>query len=225
MKRYNVFYLIHKGLRAMLYDAALTLQQTDFSNGTEAANALAKVNDVLFAFDGHAHHEDGFIIPLVEVYEPETAAVFEREHVEDHRLANVLKNLLAIYDNVYFPEERTVCGSAIVKAFVEFLVFNLNHMAKEEEVLNIALWKHYTDEQLIAKHQQLLLVIPPEEIHAASKWMMRGINNADIIGWLKRVRQTAPDFIYKNLMDIAADEISELRFAIVQDALEEEVIV
>lgn len=225
MARYNVFYLIHKGLRAMLYDAALTLQQTDFLNLTEAAIALEKVDDVLHAFDGHAAHEDCFIIPLVEVFEPETAALFEQEHVEDHRLSNVLKNLLAIYENVYFSEERTVCGSAISKAFVEFMVFNLGHMAKEEEVLNIALWKHYTDEQIVAKHRQLLAAVPPEEMRAASKWMMRGINNADITGWLRNVKHTAPGFIYKDLLEIAADELSELRFSIVQDALEDKAMV
>jgi len=224
MKRHNVFYLVHKGLRVMLYDAAVSLQQTDFSNRAEAAGALAKINDVLYTFDNHARHEDSFIIPAVAIYEPETAESFEKEHVEDHRLANRLKNLLVIYDNAFFAEERSVCGSAIVRAFTEFLVFNLNHMAKEEELLNQALWEHYTDEQIIAKHQQLLASIAPDEMQAVVKWMMRGISNADMIEWLKNVKQTSPEFVYNNLLDIAAAEISELRFAFIQDALEEEVI-
>jgi hypothetical protein len=223
MKRYNAFYLIHKGLRAMLYDAALTLQQTDFADAAETVTALAKVNDVLFAFDRHAHHEDSFIIPAVEAYEPELAASFAQEHEEDHRLAGYLKNLLTIYDNTFFPEEKSICGSAIIKSFTEFLVFNLQHMAREEMLLNQALWKHYTDEQIIAIQQQLLASIPPVEMQASAKWMIRAISNADAIDWLKKIKQTAPEFVFNNLLNIAAEELSEARFEIIHEGIEEAV--
>ena len=66
MNRFNSFLFVHKGLRAMLYDASLALQQTDFSMSAEAENALTKVDNVLFVFDHHAHHEDSFVIPMVE---------------------------------------------------------------------------------------------------------------------------------------------------------------
>ena len=36
MSRFNVFNQIHKGLRAMLYDTALTLQQTHFDDAGQA---------------------------------------------------------------------------------------------------------------------------------------------------------------------------------------------
>ena len=50
MNRFNSFLFVHKGLRAMLYDASLTLQQTDFSMSAEAEKALTKVDNVLFVF-------------------------------------------------------------------------------------------------------------------------------------------------------------------------------
>jgi len=79
---------------------------------------------------------------------------FEKEHNEDITLGNRVKNLLNIYRNIYFTEERVVRDGAINKAFVEFMVFNLEHMAKEEILLNQALWKHYTDEQLVELNQK-----------------------------------------------------------------------
>ena len=221
MNRYNVFYLIHKGLRAMLYDAATSLQQTDFADVLMAAPALAKVNDVLFAFEHHAHHEDNFILPAVEAYEPEIAASFESEHQEDYRLAGRLKNLLIIYENSFLPEERTVCGSAITKSFTEFLTFNLQHMAKEELLLNHALWRLYTDEQIKAIQQQLMATITSMELQAASRWIMRAISTADAIEWLKSVRQLSPGTAFNDLMKIAAEELGETRFATVQEGLEE----
>ena len=224
MNRYNVFYLIHKGLRAMLYDTATTLQQTDFVDISAATPTLAKVNDVLFAFEHHAHHEDNFILPAVEAYEPEIATSFESEHQEDYRLAGRLRNLLIIYENSFLPEERTVCGSAITKSFTEFLTFNLQHMAKEELLLNHALWRLYTDEQIKAIQQQLMATITAIELQSASRWIMRAISIADAIEWLKSVRQSSPVTAFNNLMKIAAEELGETRFATIQEGLEEAVV-
>ena len=221
MKRYNTFYLIHKALRAMLYDTALTLQQTDFANYTEARAALVKVNDVLFAFDNHAHHEDNFIMPAVETYEPALAASFEKEHVEDLRISNRLKNIIVIYENTFFPEERTVCGSAITKSFTEFLVFNLEHMAKEEEVLNPILWRYYTDKELKELTQAIIAKIEPEQMEKFSTWMMRGLHNGEITGWLKEVERNAPEPVFQSLFTVAERELPQRRFRLILECLTE----
>ena len=219
MQRYNPFNLIHKALRAMLYDAALTVQQTNFAEEGEAITALEKIEDVLFLFENHAHHEDSFVLPAVEVYEPKLVKEFEEEHEEDLRLSNRMKNLLIIYRNTYFTEEKIVCGSAISKSFVEFMVFNLEHMAKEEMVLTQALWEHYTDEQILSLNQKIVASIPQEEMAIASKWMLRGINNNEAINWLKTIKQNAPEFVINSLMSIAEKELPAHRFNIIEEAI------
>jgi len=225
MQRFNSFYLVHKGLRAMLYDTALVLQQTDFTDNKEAAAAaLTKVEKVLFTFERHAYHEDTFINPAIEPYEPEIAASFEDEHKEDHRLANSIKNLLIIYENTFLPEEKISSGSAIVKTFREFLVFNLEHMAKEETLLNHALWRHYTDDEIKAISRKLVASIQADEMQAVSRWILRGISNTDAIGWLKEIKHTVPEFAFKGLMKMAQEELGTTRFAIVQEGLEEAVV-
>jgi hypothetical protein len=223
MQRFNSFYLVHKGLRAMLCDAALVLQQTDFINSAEAATALSKVEKVLFIFERHAHHEDTFINPAIEPYEPEIAASFKDEHKEDHRLANSLKNLLIIYENTFLPEEKISSGSAIVKTFKEFLVFNLEHMAKEETLLNHALWRHFTDDEIKAISQRLVASIPPDEMQAVARWMLRGICNTDAIGWLKEIKHTLPEVAFKGLLKMTQEELGDGRFEVVQEELGEAV--
>ncbi|MBV9961349.1 MAG: hemerythrin domain-containing protein [Parafilimonas sp.] len=224
MNRFNSFLLVHKGLRAMLYDASLTLQQTDFSMPAEAEVAVTKVYNVLFAFNRHAHHEDSFVFPMVEKFDPELSAKFEKEHAEDHRLGNCLKNLLTIFENAVLPEEKTICGSAIIKSFTEFLVFNLQHMAKEEHLINQSLWKHYTDEQIIETSHRLVASIPPAEMQNMARWMLRGMSTTDAIGWLKGIKNSTPAFVFNNAMHLAEEELSETRFVIVQEALEEAVL-
>jgi hypothetical protein len=224
MQRYNGFTLIHKALRALLYDTALTLQQTYFADIDEAEPAIEKVETVLFLFERHAHHEDTFLLPAVATYEPRLVDEFENEHDENIMLGNRLKNLLNIYRNIYFTEERVVCGGAINKAFVEFMVFNLEHMAKEEILLNQALWKHYTDEQLVELNQKLVATIPAEEKAIAFKWMMRGINYFDAVNWMHAVKKTAPDFVFNSLINLAEAELPQHRLEKLHEGLTEDAI-
>ena len=56
--RYNTFYQVHKALRAMLYETAIQLQQTDFNNEDQAVSLLNNIASVIDLFDKHAYNED-----------------------------------------------------------------------------------------------------------------------------------------------------------------------
>jgi chromosome condensin MukBEF ATPase and DNA-binding subunit MukB len=86
MERYNSFNIIHKGLRAALYQTALQLQQTDFTEDQQAEEALNKVREIVMLFEGHAHKEDNFVLPMINEYEPSVVASFNSEHEEDDKL-------------------------------------------------------------------------------------------------------------------------------------------
>ena len=54
-----------------------------------------------------------------------------------------------------------------------------------------------------------------------SKWMMRGLNNAEITGWLKGVEKNAPEAVFQSLFVTAEKELSERRFRQVLEGLTE----
>ena len=211
MQRYNSFAMIHKALRTLLYDVALTLQQTYFADDSEAEIALEKIETALYVFEQHAHHEDNHILPAIELHEPQLVADFENQHVADIALGSRLKTLLNMFRYAVAKEDQIYCGSAISKAFVEFMVFNLEHMAEEELYINQALWKHYTDEQLIILHQKLSAGIPPAEKALTAKWMMRGVNNVEAVSWLKGIKQAAPAVVFEAMINITETELPEQR--------------
>jgi hypothetical protein len=82
-------------------------------------------------------------------------------------------------------------------------------MAKEELLLNHALWRLYTDEEIKAIHHQLMATITAVELQSASRWIMRAISTADAIEWLKSVRQSSPETAFTDLMRIAAEELAK----------------
>lgn len=224
MHRINSFNNIHKALRAFLYDTALTLQQTCFDDAEEAAPALEKVASVLDAFDSHAHHEDHFVLPAIEKYDKQLVDEFEKEHVTDLMLSNRLRNMLNIYNHAVSGEEKLYAGSAICKSFGEFMIFNLQHMAKEELLLVPVLWKYYSDKELIELNQRLVASIPPNELAKMSRWMILAINHTEAVNWIKGVRQSAPEMVFRALIDIAAAELPAERWNRLRESINEGVL-
>lgn len=150
---------------------------------------------------------------------------FEDEHEEDLSLGNKLKNLINIYRNVYFEEERINCGSAICKTFNDFMIFNLAHMSKEEILINQVLWKYYTDEQLIELNQQIVANIPAEEMSIISKWMIRSINNHEAIIWLSGIKVSGPSFVLQSILTEAQRSLPNQRFKKINTTVEAKAMV
>lgn len=219
--RFNIFNQIHKALRALLYDTALTLQQTSFTNPEEAEAALTKVRNVLNVFDKHAEHEDDFVLPAIAHYEPSLVDAFEQEHVEDHELAERLRELIATLENEATIDGQLKTGHAILHSFIAFMNFNLIHMAKEETVLNERLWRYYSDSEIVALNHRIVASIPQDEMAFTSAWMMKGLSNMEITRWLKEVQKNAPEFVFSALFSIAEKELSHDRFRKILEDLTE----
>ena len=219
--RYNIFYQIHKGLRAMLYETGIELQRADFNDEEEAVEMLTRIESVVNLFVKHAHHEDTLVFPAVEKYEPSVVDAFEQEHVKDHELGSKLRTLIAMFDSVENDEEKIQLGSAIRKGFVEFLSFNLEHMAKEEDIINNLLWRYYTDQEIKAIEYDVISGQTPETRAEASKWMLRGLSNQEITRWLKIVEKNAPEVVFNNLFSMAEKELPNVRFRQVLEGLTE----
>ncbi|MET0464219.1 MAG: hemerythrin domain-containing protein [Chitinophagaceae bacterium] len=218
MNRYNVFNTIHKGLRALMYDTAAMIQRTDFSV-KGAAETVSRVNWVMDIFDEHARHEDQFLLPLAFKNNETLAQEFEKEHEVDHRLSDELRSALKGWEKADTDTARITAGQAIFFAFNEFIAFNLYHMNKEENVLLLNLWTHYTDQDLLAAENAIVQSIDPATLMEESKWMMRSISNPEIIGWLSGIRHAAPPPVFEIYLSLAKQEVPADRFAEVAAAL------
>jgi hemerythrin-like domain-containing protein len=220
MSRYNIFNQVHKGLRALLLETALRLQQTDFDTD-EAEIVVQQLQGLIDLFDRHAHTEDTFVFPAIAAGYPAVIAEFEQEHKEDHELGLHLRGLLTAFTHAVSSAEKTAIGSSLRQSFTDFMVFNLRHMAKEENIINKALWKLYTDTELHGITQQIVASISPEAMAVYSNCMMRGLSNNEITVWLKEVKNNAPDVVFQSLMYTAEVQLSSLRWQQVQEAITE----
>lgn len=221
MSRYNMFLQVHKGLKALLYETALQVQHTDFWNVDEAEHVIEKINEVVRLFEKHAHSEDTIVFPAIEKYEPSVKDAFEQEHVQDLILGQRLERAIRAYDDAPVIVEKAEAGKQLEAAFLDFMVFNIEHMVKEEKVINPILWRYYTDDELHAITHTIVSQVPPEYMSRYSKWMMRGLNNLEISAWLREVEKNAPEPVFQGLFATAESELPERRFRQILECLTE----
>jgi hypothetical protein len=107
---------------------------------------------------------------------------------------------------------------------MQFMIFNLEHMAKEESILNKILWRYYSDDEIIHIQHKIVSALSPGSASTVSRWMMRGLNNPEIIRWLKTIEELAPETVFENLFAIAESELPEQRFRLVLEALTDRMI-
>ena len=221
MQRYDIFLLIHKGLRAALYQTALQLQQTDFTELEETEEALNKVKEIVMLFDGHAHKEDRFILPAVNSFEPSVVATFEAEHAKDEALGRQLHICIENVEKADSLLEQLIAGRELTEAFVSFTVFNLQHMAREEDILNRILWRYYSDDEIKAIGRELAKSVEPWIQDFYATWMLRGVSNNEAAGWMQAVEKGMPEIVFQTLLRKAEQELPAARFRKVTEALTE----
>lgn len=212
MHRYNIFNQIHKGLRALLCETAIDIQHADFWNTEEAAQVIDRIREVIRLFEKHAASEDTYIFSAINAWEPSVADAFEKEHVRDHELGEKLAAALEAYEAAPVITKKAEAAPRIQSAFMQFMAFNLDHMAREEEVINPLLWRYYSDEQLRQVTGQIISHIPADYMARYSKWMIRGVNNAELAAWLREVELTAPEPVFRGLFAMAEQELGAHRF-------------
>lgn len=217
--RFNAFLMIHKGLRAMLYDVSLSIQHTDFANAAGFPHALERLEHTLEIFDAHAGHEDKYLFCLLEACNPTLQHEMEKEHVTDIALGHTLRSLVSDYRAAADAHEKGAIGSKIGYAFNEYIAFNLQHLNKEETVVNQSLWHHYTDMDIITANFALISSLTPDEVKRNAIWMLRGCSDAELTGWLGMVKKQAPPPVLQLLMGLAGQELPAHRFEAIQNSV------
>jgi hemerythrin-like domain-containing protein len=215
--RYNVFALIHKGLRGLLYNTALRLQQADLGRVDEGSAAIQQVEVVILLFEKHAENEDKFLLPAAMQHEPDVATDFRSEHQEDQRLGEKLRTGIDAWKRSDNDHERTDAGKNIFYTLNDFAAFNLAHMNKEEKLLNKILWQHYRDDEIRLFEQAMIRNTPPDLLSVSAKWIIRSVSDPELTRWLTDVRQHASPELFLLLTALGKSELSPKRWQSIVD--------
>lgn len=219
--RFNPFGQIHKGLRALLYDTAILLQHTNFAVAEEIAEAVQRVKLVNALFEHHAHVEDNQIFPLIKAYAPEIVDDFEAQHQVDHELSHGLERCIRLFAETNTTGQNRWAGNELLQHFNAFLAFNVEHMKKEETIVNACLWRYFTDAELLQKVREISSSVPPDQNQHFVYWMLKGMATYEVINWYNEIKLAAPPQVFQFFCSVAETALPEKKWNAVKEALQE----
>jgi len=221
MERYNLFQLIHKGLRAALLQVSLQLQQTDFNLEEEAEETIGKVLEVVMLFRDQADREKKYILPLVSEWEPAICATLQNTYLKSHNLSVILYKLAERFPGCNATNEKLDCAMSISETFQSFTILNLAQLSEKETIINNILWRHYSDEAIMHHSGRMERNTAPWIADFYAGWIARGLNNRELVQWLTAIRVSMPSVAYRSIIQKIQKDFSRQRFLKINHYLSE----
>ena len=217
-QRFDIYALIHKGLRSCLTEALIDLGRVDLHSASALAAVQAQVADLLVTCRGHLEHENTFIHPAMEACEPGAATAMYRHHDQHVAMINQLQTLLDQL-RLCAPPERQQTAARLYRNLAVFVADNLAHMHEEETENNAVLWRHYSDEEIQAIEQRLVQSLTPEESDRYMRWMLTAMNHQEREAMLTEMRQMAPPPVYEGVLTLARHSLPVVEWGKLELAL------
>lgn len=157
--RFDIYGIVHKGLRAGLAQVLVLIGRTDWDDRAQSQSALAAIRELLDLFRVHIQIEDQCIHPAMEAAQPRSTLRTSTEHRgHEQEIAGIEAAARSLTD---CPDgERTVAAAVLYRRWALFVAENLEHMDDEEMRNNDLLWASYDDATLQQLQQAGICALP-----------------------------------------------------------------
>lgn len=197
--RYDIYALIHKGLRKAMCDALVQLGCVDPHDDRAFDEVAGQVQQLLRACLGHVEHENSFVHTAMEARCPGSSRDISQQHLEhEHHILGLgeeierLRKLPAL--------RRADQLHSYYRFFADWVADNLMHMEQEERDHNATLWAYFSDAEIQDIEQRLVAHIEPALMPVVQGYMLTAMNPPERAGFLRAVREQAPTTVFNELL-------------------------
>ena len=167
----------------------------------------------------HAVNEDNIIFPEIADEEPQMIEVLNEEHKKLEAKLNSILALIEKIEHANSIEERMLIGNSLNSLFNDFIADYLAHMNHEESTVLEASLKYLTDEELIAIRTRIQSNVPPDRYKVWMNWMLKSLNNFELIGLLSGMKAGAPPQVFENVVGVAQTVIEKEKWSKIKSQL------
>ncbi|KRB20993.1 MULTISPECIES: hemerythrin domain-containing protein [Mesorhizobium] len=201
--RYDLYGLIHKGLRKAQCELLARLGSADFDDAAATAPLLADLRTILMLGASHLAHEDRYIHQPLEARVRASTDRLEHQH-DDHRLAFAeLEDMIRAIEEAPL-DARASLGRRLYIAFTVFVGHDLEHMHEEETVTAPQLWANFTDAELQGIEMAIIGSLTPEKNLAFMRLMIPAMSRSERAALLGGMKVSAPADAFAAVIEFAA---------------------
>lgn len=216
--RFAPYRFIHKGLRVLMFDTLRQAGALDAGDAQERARLVDEVERLLATCADHLAHENQFFHQALRERAPRAVLPFHEDHLEHLEAIAGLRLLLQRLRDAAGAQAPALACELYLRLSV-FIGENLAHMAEEESSLTLALWAHFSDEEIHGIEGALHASLAPHEMAFYLRWMARGLNVAELVGLLGGARPHLSAPAFEQLAATVQAELPAERWARVARAL------
>jgi hypothetical protein len=170
------------------------------------------VATLLDLLDGHAHHEEQFVMPQFAPHAPALAASLEADHSRLEGLQAELRALLPRTGSDV-TAERVAAGQLLGRALTLLVADHLRHMDREESEAMPVLWAHQTEQELDALDGRIRATLPPEQMPVMMRLMLPALSTPELSALLSAARAQMPPPVFAQLSGLAREVLGSERWA------------
>lgn len=208
--RLDIYASIHKGLRAMMMDTLSAVGRADARDSADLHAACERVLVLCDTCASHLEHENEFIHPVMEAYQPGSTAQVAADH-EDHLAA--ITDLCAMAralrtDRPGTVQDQQQAATALYRKLALFVAENFIHMHAEEAEHNPVLWASHDDAQLRALEGRIAASLPPSQHLLFMRWMVPALPPTERAALLAGLQAVAPPPALAAVLDTVRPHLS-----------------
>lgn len=210
-QRYNIYTVVHKGLRGFMADTLLRWGKADMEDEQDCAAAIAQVRGLLYMCEGHLEKENEFVHPALEAARSGAAAQTAHQHVEHEAALAELREQVTAIESAKGPR-RAVLAQQFYLGLSAFVAENFEHMIVEETDNHAVLIGAYSDAEVLAIERQIVASLPPDKAFVGLRWMIGHINAGERAFLLGGMKRGAPPQVFNAVMGMAREVLSQRDF-------------
>lgn len=204
-QRREIYHLVHKGLRAAMSDALVSLGRVDLA-APDAA--LAAVAELLQMCAEHLDHENKFLHTAMEKAQPGSAQRCADDHAHHMKTIADLQVRLADALAVTGPgRERAL--KVLYRLLAIFVAENFEHMEIEESANTSLLWAHYSDAEILAIEHQIHAHIKPERMMTWLRWILPNVTRQQRALMMTGMQAGMPPELFGAVLEMVKPHLSE----------------
>ena len=197
---FDLYRDVHKAIRAELFAVVGDAGRLDPSDDCGVAALAAQVQQTVQFLLEHAEHEDGSILPALELHAPAIAARVTDDH---HMLDARMETLVEIAGAARIADSRRPLLHELYIELAAFTGTYLLHQDFEERQVGQVLESAVGIDGVLAIHAAIIGNMPPQQLFASLALMLPAMNVDDRTDLLGGTRATAPAAAFDGAWSLA----------------------